>query len=175
MDFSCLYSVLQDAGIQIDDTALYSWKDEQFTNAEALLTTSLYMSQNPSHLVLASRAFVRGRLQQWDAAIDDAEEVLSSLLFHFPMLMLIRIKSIKIQSSVIGYIAKSVALIGKGEKCKGYSVCDTAFEFFPSAHDSFMRLIKVCTTLSFLVAPLLIFSRLSFCLWQENTVMQYLA
>ena len=52
-------------------------------------------------------------------------------------------KSIKIQPSVIGYIAKSIALVGKGEKHAGYRTCDIAFEHFHSTHVSFLLLFKV--------------------------------
>ena len=49
-------------------------------DAEASLTTALPRSKN--HHVLASRALVRTRLGQWDAAIIDAEEVFLVLLSH---------------------------------------------------------------------------------------------
>ena len=52
-------------------------------------------------------------------------------------------KSIKIQPSVIGYIAKSIALVGKGDKDAGYRACDIAFEYFRTTHVSFLLLIKV--------------------------------
>ena len=45
--------------------------------AEASLTATAPTSLNPTHHVLASRALVRARLQQWDAAIADAKQVLS--------------------------------------------------------------------------------------------------
>ena len=65
-------------------------------------------------------------------------------LLHTLMLTLIHTKSIRIQPSIIGYIAKSVALVGKGEKYDGYRACDIAFERFHSTHVSFLLLIKVC-------------------------------
>ena len=74
----------------IDGPALNSWKLDQLVNTDALLTTEITMaSQNPSHHALTSRALVRARLQQWDAAIADATEVLSSLLSHTLTLMLL--------------------------------------------------------------------------------------
>ena len=72
----------------IDGAALDSWKLDQLVNTDALLTTEITTaSQNPSHHALASRALVRARLQQWDAAIADANEVLSYLLSHTLTLM----------------------------------------------------------------------------------------
>ncbi|KAF8555005.1 TPR-like protein [Imleria badia] len=81
-------------------------------------------SQNPSHHVFASRALVRARLQQWDAALIDAE------------------MAIDIQPSVMGYIAKSIAHVGKGERDKGYQACNIALERFYSSHGNFILLIK---------------------------------
>ena len=85
---------------------------------------------------------MRARLRQWDAAIADATQVFIALLPH--ALSLIYIKSIKIRPSVIGYVAKSVALVGNGERHKGYRTCDIAFERFHSTHVTFLLLIKVC-------------------------------
>ncbi|KAF8554548.1 protein prenylyltransferase, partial [Imleria badia] len=109
----------------IDDAALDSWKHDQLANTDALLTAAIAtVDQNPSHHALASRALVRARLGQWDAAIADANE------------------SIKIQPSVIGYIAKSVALVGKTEKHKAYRACDIAFDPFQPSCVRFLLLIK---------------------------------
>ena len=102
----------------------------------------MHDSRNPSHHALASRALVRARLRQWDAAIADAREVFLAWLSH--TLSLIYIKSIKIQPSVIGYIAMSVALVGNGKKYKAYRTCDIALERFHSTHVTFLLLIKVC-------------------------------
>ena len=108
-------------------------------------------ARDPSHHTLASRALVRARLRQWDAAIADATEVFVPLLPH--ALSLIYIKSIKLQPlSGIGYIARSVALVGNGEKHKAYRACDIAFERFHSTHFTFLLLIKVCLMHSSLAA-----------------------
>jgi hypothetical protein len=84
---------------------------------------------------------VRARLRQWDAAIADARQVFV-LFSRAPSL--IYIKSIKIQPSIFGYIAKSVALVGKGAKHKAYRACDVAFVRFHSTHLASLLLIKVC-------------------------------
>ena len=83
-------------------------------------------------------------MRQWDAALVDAEEVLVALFSHALMLTSIYTKAIEIQPSVIGYIAKSVALVGNGERHEGYRACDIAFERFHSSHVSFLLLVKVC-------------------------------
>ena len=57
-------------------------------------------------------------------------------------------KSIKIQPSAIGYIAKSVTLVGKGEKHKAYRACDIAPEYFYPSRVRVLLLIKVCNPYS---------------------------
>ncbi|KAF8546584.1 hypothetical protein OG21DRAFT_1491063 [Imleria badia] len=121
---SRLHPTFQEPDIQINDAALYSWKHNQLKNAGALLTAAIPTSRYPTHHLLASRALVRARLQEWDTAIVDATE------------------SIKIQPSVIGYIAASVALVSKGEKHNAYRACDIASERFHSTHVTFLLLIK---------------------------------
>ena len=138
---SRLLPTFQEPDIRIDDAALHSWKYDQLANAEALLTAAIHESRNPSHHALASRALVRARLRQWDAAIADATEVCVSLLSHVPSL--IHIKSVKILPSVIGCIAKNVALVGMGEKHKAYRACDIAFVRYNSTYVTFLLLIKV--------------------------------
>ena len=44
----------------------------------------------------------------------------------------------------MGYVAKSIAHVGLGERYKGYHTCDIAFERFHSSHGTFIRLMKVC-------------------------------
>ncbi|KAF8551251.1 hypothetical protein OG21DRAFT_1512971 [Imleria badia] len=119
-----LYPTFQEPDIRIDHAALDSWKHDQLADTEALLTAAIATPQNPRHHALASRAIIRARLQQWDAAVDDAE------------------KSIKIQPSTIAHIAKSVALVGKGEKYKAYRACDIAFDHFLPSRVRFVLLIK---------------------------------
>ena len=126
---------------------LDAWKHDQLANTEALLTAAIPASRNLSHHALASRALVLARLRQWDAAIADANEVFFALFSHMLTLIPIFAKSIEIKPSVIGYIAKSVALVGKGEKHKAYRACDIAFEHFHSEYISFLLLTKVCTAI----------------------------
>ena len=73
---SRLHPIFQVPDIQIDDAALDSWTHDQLENAEALLTTAIPESRNPTHHVLASGALVRARLRHWDTALIDAEQVL---------------------------------------------------------------------------------------------------
>ncbi|KAF8436821.1 hypothetical protein L210DRAFT_3547707 [Boletus edulis BED1] len=118
------HPTLQEPDIHIDDAVLHAWKHDQLENAEALLTAAISESPNPAHPIFASRALMRARLRRWDAALEDAE------------------KALDIQPSVIAFLAKSVAHVGKGEKDKAYRACDIAFEHFHSSHVTFLLLIK---------------------------------
>ena len=69
---------------------------------------------------------MRSQLHLWAQAIDDAEYVGSYLLFRLRVLTLNVLKSIEVRPSVIGYIAKSVALIRSGQKEKGCHVFNLA-------------------------------------------------
>jgi hypothetical protein len=115
----------------------------------ALLTAVIHESRDPIHDALASRALVRARLRQWGAALVDAEQVLVVLFSHTLTLTSIYTKAIKTRPSVMGYIAKSVALVGNGERHKGYRACDIAFARFHSSHVSFLLLVKVCISNKF--------------------------
>ena len=141
---SPLHPTFREPDIQIDDAALESWKHDQLETANALLTAAITQSRNPTHHVLASRALVRARLRLWDAALVDADQVLVPLFSHTLSLTSIYTKAIEVQPSVIGYIAKSVALVGNGDRYSGYRACDIAFERFHSSHVSFLLLVKVC-------------------------------
>ena len=141
---SRFHPTFQEPEIQIEEAILDLWKLDKLASAEAFLTAAIPASQNSTHHLLASRALVRARLGQWDTAINDAKEVFAALFSHTLTLTLIYTKSIKVQSSVIGYIAKSIALVGKGKKHPAYRTCDIAFEHFHSTHVSFLLLVKVC-------------------------------
>lgn len=143
---SRLHPTFQEPEIHIDDIAIDAWNNNQLENAEVLLTRAIVDSRHPTQYVFASRALMRARLGKWDAAIDDAEKVFTTLYSHMPALTLIHIKSINVQPSVIGHIAKSVALVGQGKSHAGYRACDIAFEHFHSTHVTFLLLTKVCVT-----------------------------
>ncbi|KAF8556431.1 TPR-like protein [Imleria badia] len=133
---------VMESDFRIDDATLDSWKQVQLASTDALLTAAIHDPQNPPHPILASRALVRARLQQWDAALVDAETVFVALLSHVLTLTVTYAKAINIQPSVIGYIAKSIAHVGMGEIHKAYQACDIAFEHFHSSHGTFILLVK---------------------------------
>ena len=141
---SHLHSTLQKLDIHIDDAALNAWKNDQLEDAEALLTTAIHQNQHTGHHYLAARALVRVRLQHWDEALVDAQMVLPALLSHSLTLTPTRTKAIDGQPSIIAYIAKSLAHVGKGEKDKAYLACDIAVEHSHSSPIPLPLPIKVC-------------------------------
>ena len=168
---SLLHPTFREPDIQIDDAILDLWRRDQLENAEASLTASINQSQNSSHHVLASRALVRTRLQGWNAALLDAEMVFFTLFTRTLTLTLVYTKALKIEPSLIAYIAKSLAHVGNGERDEGYRACDIAFECFHSSHVTFLLLLKVCMSiLGFLI--LLTSLGTLLCLWRESALMR---
>ena len=74
---------------------------------------------------------MRARLRQWGGTIPEAEEVLAAQFLNKLTLTLIHTKSIAVQPSIMGYIAKSVSLVGQRKKLAVlYRACDIAFNTF---------------------------------------------
>ena len=148
--------------IDIGDTALDCWMQDRLADVEVSLTKTITSSGNWTYHALANRALVRARVRHWEAAIDDAERVSFYLLSHTLILVLIYFKSIGIRPSVIGYIAKSVALIGGGKKEEGCRVYDLAFRHCHPLDVDLLLLIKVRVHawLNFVVPQFLILPRL---------------
>ena len=153
---SRLHPTSQEPDMQIHHAVLNLWKNDQLEDAEAHLTAAIDEAQHPSYHLLAARALLNARLQHWDAALADAEMVDLALLSCILTMTLIYPKAINAQPSIIAYIAKSVAHVGKGEKDMAYCTCDTASEHFHSSHASFLLLMKVCIFFNLVTPPLLI-------------------
>ena len=128
----------------ITHAALDSWKQGRLADTETSLTQTITNSRNQSHHALANRALVRVRLGHWGLAIEDAENVGPRSLSHTLMFTLGCYKSIKINPSVNGYIAQSLALIGAGKKAEGCRVYDLAFKHYHPIDVDLIHLIKVC-------------------------------
>ena len=140
---SVRHPTLQEPDIQINHAALDAWKHDRLEDANALLTTAIHGSEIQSNGLLAARALVRARLQHWDDALADADTVVLAFSSQMLTRLLIHIKVIKIQPSVIAYIAKGIAHVGKGERDMAYRACDIAFEHFHSSHVTLLLLTKV--------------------------------
>ena len=149
---SRLHPTFLEPDFQIDDAALNLWKRDQLTDVEELLSRTITAS-NTSHHAFASRALVRARLQEWDTALVDAERVFVALPSHTLALTLIHTKAIDLQPSVVGYIAKSIVLVGKRDRHEGYRACDIALELFHSSHVTFLLLTKVCNFRPWCTSP----------------------
>ena len=93
---------------------------------------------------LAHRALVRARSKRWEMAIGDAKEVgnLDNLTSY--VVFTIVYQSIKIQRSIIGYIAHAIALVGNGEHESALRVFDLVFSESLPSENKFLLLIRVC-------------------------------
>ena len=158
--------------INITNTVLDSWRKDRLEDVEASLTKAITNSGNQSHFSLANRALVRARLRQWDLAIDDAEKVSPRSLSYILVLNLNYQKSIEIRQSIIGYTAKSIALIGGGKKEEGCRVFDLVFRHCHPNEVDFLLLIKVCIPHWLSGCLFVYFYRQSSCLWPGNMLMQ---
>ena len=112
------------------------WKE-----AETVITEEMSDSSNRSNNSLANRALVRARLQDWSGAYDDAQQVRFRRVLH--ILVFSRAKSLKVQPSVDGYIAKAIARIGQGESQAGIRAFDLTFLHCSLKEIPFLFLIRV--------------------------------
>jgi hypothetical protein len=123
------------------------WKE-----AETVITEEMTHSSNRSNNSLASRALVRARLQDWNGAYDDAQQVRFCCVLH--MLVFSRVKSLKVQLSVDGYIAKAIALVGQGESQAGIRAFDLTFLHCSLKEIPFLFLIRVRALYATYLRPL---------------------
>lgn len=114
------------------------WKE-----AERTITEEIAHSSNPGCHSLASRALVRARLQDWNGAYHDAQQVSFLRISHSLVFTCVHPKSLKVQLSVIGYIAKAMARVGQGESQAGIRAFDLTFMRCNLAEIPFLFLIRV--------------------------------
>ena len=130
----------------ISETVFRSWTRGDLTRAEELLTQGAIAPSNTWYHAhtLAHRALVRARSKRWEMAIGDAKEV-SNLgnLTSYVVFTIIR-QSIKVQRSIIGYIAHAIALVGNGEHESALRAFDLVFSEGLPSENKFLLLIKVC-------------------------------
>ena len=94
-------------------------------------------------LIMYAKSFT-SRQESSDRLIPEAEEVLATQFLYKLTLTLFHTKSIAVQPSVMGYIAKSVSLVGQRKKLAVlHRVCDIAFKYVHSTHIFSFLLIKV--------------------------------
>ena len=83
-----------------------------------LLTATITTSSHPSHHVLASRALIRARLQDWDAALIDAKKVFIVPILRSltPTLIYPRLSRFNPPSSPISQRVWPMSEMGKGTR-----------------------------------------------------------
>ena len=130
----------------ISETVFKSWAQGDLTRAEELLTQSAIAPSHTSYHAhtLAYRALVRVRSKHWEMAINDAKEVSSSGNLAFYVVFTIVCQSVKVQRSVIGYIAHAITLVGNGEHESALRVFDLVFTECLPSENKFLLLIRVC-------------------------------
>ncbi|KAH7905004.1 hypothetical protein BJ138DRAFT_1106342 [Hygrophoropsis aurantiaca] len=94
--------------LEMDAQTCNAWQGEDFKKAEEALSELIEVHVN-DHKAFTNRALVRARELRWDAALEDAQ------------------MSIKIQPSVIGYVALSVVLCGQGNGEDALRALDLGF------------------------------------------------
>ena len=131
----------------IGETIFKSWMQGDLTRAEELLTQSAIAPSNTLYHAhtLAHRALVRARSKRWGMAIGDAKEVSSGNLAFYVLFTIVR-QSIKVQRSVIGYIAHAITLIGNGERESALRAFDLVFTGGLPSENKFLLLIRVCAS-----------------------------
>lgn len=80
---------------EISNTAYVSWKKGELEKAEEILSSDIEHSSSHLHYHRANRSFVRSRLQHWDRALDDANEVNRIII---PTAMLTNLEHLKVAS-----------------------------------------------------------------------------
>ena len=123
------------------------WMRDSSVNADTLISDfDPSNSSSDIHQVLAHNALLRVRWQIWSWAYEDANKV----IFHALIRVLIltsthpHVKSIVIRPSAMGYIAKALAQIGKGEPKKAVRTFDLAFGNCNPNESNLLLLVKVC-------------------------------
>ena len=130
----------------ISETIFKPWTQGDLTRTEELLTRAAIAPSNTLYRAhtLAHRAVVRARSKRWEMAIGDAKEVSSSGNLAFYVVFTIVHQSIKVQRSIIGYIAHAIALVGNGEHESALRAFDLVFTEGLPNDNKFLLLIRVC-------------------------------
>jgi hypothetical protein len=121
------------------------WLRDSSVNADTLISDLDSLdSSSDIHHVLAHNALLKVRSDIWSSAYEDADMVIFHSLISVPMSIHPHVKSIVIRPSAMGYIAKALAQIGKGEPENAMQVFDLAFGNCNPIESNLLLLIKVC-------------------------------
>ena len=142
------------------------WLRESSVGANTVLDPS--SSPGDIHHVFAHNALVKVRSENWIEACEDAKQVILHILTRAFVLNRSHVKSIIARTSSMGYTAKALAQIGKGEPEDAMQVLDLAFRNCNPNESHLLLLVKVCSSNPWQVSDkqLLVMSpRLSCCLY----------
>lgn len=122
-----------------------SWLHGELESASEILSRDIALN-GKSHHTFANRALVQARLQKWGDALVSAEMVINNASFSHTKFKYIHFQSIDIQPSVIGCVARSIALCGQGRHEDSMQAFDLAFSYCRAEEVNYLLLIKVCMT-----------------------------
>ena len=120
------------------------WLRESSVGANTVLDPST--SRGDIHHILAHNALVKVRSENWSSACEDAKQVILHILTRAFVLNYSHVKSIIARTSAMGYTAKALAQIGKGESEDAMQVLDLAFRNCNPNESHLLLLIKVCSS-----------------------------
>lgn len=128
--------------MHVSAEALDAWLHDKLLEAESILSKEIAICPISPHHGLANRALVRTRLRQWDAAYYDAQRVrLYSLLLSYAHPSR---KSMEIQPSLVGCIARTLVLSMKTERgSREIQDFDFSFHEYTPKQAAFLSLVQV--------------------------------
>ncbi|KAG9309660.1 hypothetical protein JVU11DRAFT_10329 [Chiua virens] len=112
--------------MRVSATALKSWVQGDPMETEAILSDEIAQRSNPTHDALAVCALIRTHLGEWETALDTTEMVTSYSLLQYSHVHP-HVKSLRIKSSPIGQIARSIALVSAGKQDVALDEMDFVF------------------------------------------------
>lgn len=119
------------------------WLHGELHSASEILSRDIVLNGKSSH-AHANRALVQARLKNWSNALADAEMVTSLAFSQYVTLKDIHCQSIDARLSVIGCIAKSIALCGQHKHEDAMQAFDLAFGCCGAEQVNYLLLVKVC-------------------------------
>lgn len=118
------------------------WLHEKLASTMEILSHDVVLN-GKSHHAYANRAILQARFKNWNDALIDAEMVTRHALPQSVTLKDFYFQSIDIQPSVIGCIAKSIALCGQGRHEDSMQAFDLAFSYCSAEEVNYLLLVKV--------------------------------
>ncbi|KAH0825664.1 hypothetical protein J3R83DRAFT_11721 [Lanmaoa asiatica] len=130
--------------MNVSEEAFRLWIKQDLHKAEEKLSREINPENSNHYVARANRALIRASLKQWDTAIADATQVASHLISPVAHVYssVPGPKSLAIQRSIIGHIAKAVALVGRGEHELAFETFDLVFRDCSADETRFLLLIK---------------------------------